>query len=273
LAALTLSACGSNGEDAAGTNARPTASAGSGSTSNATAERNGRTMERFIGEFLPTGDVALAEEFISPDIVMHFAGQKQRGRDAYLDIVAANVETFPDLVWTVQDMVAYDDTVAVRYTMTGTGTHRGTFAGVPATGTAVRAESMAFYRLLDGQIVAERAQLDMLGLLQHLGDIAVVGPPRRTHGTHAGVRDVARRQRPGGAEQDGSCRCDAAIRAMSRDWASPPHRPGTFPDRSSVAPSRCARRASGPPPTPAAAGWAGTTTRADSRRPGVRWVR
>jgi steroid delta-isomerase-like uncharacterized protein len=67
----------------------------------------------------------------------------------------------------VEDIVAYDDTVAVRYTMTGT--HRGTFAGVPATGTAVQAESMAFYRLLDGKIVEERAQLDMPGLLQQMG--------------------------------------------------------------------------------------------------------
>jgi len=29
-------------------------------------------VERFTSEFLPTGDVALAEEFLSPDVVMHF---------------------------------------------------------------------------------------------------------------------------------------------------------------------------------------------------------
>jgi len=70
-------------------------------------------------------------------------------------------------VWTVEDMVADGDTVAVRYTMTGT--HRGEFAGVPPTGKAVLAQSMAFYRLADGQIVEERAQLDMLGIIQQLG--------------------------------------------------------------------------------------------------------
>jgi hypothetical protein len=37
-------------------------------------------MERFTQEFLTTGDAALAEEFISPDIVLHFAGQERRGR-------------------------------------------------------------------------------------------------------------------------------------------------------------------------------------------------
>jgi len=172
LAGLTLSACGSGSEDAASAASGPTSSSAFAETdtsNHVTAESNKRIMERFTGEFLPTGDPALAEEFISPDIVMHFAGQQQQGRDTYLDIVAANRAALPDLVWTVEDMVAEGDTVAVRYTMTGT--HRGTFAGVPATGTAVQAESMAFYRLIDGKIVEERAQLDMLSLLQQMGAV------------------------------------------------------------------------------------------------------
>ena len=132
-----------------------------------TAEENTLIMERFTSEFLTTGDAALAEEFVSPDIVLHFAGQQQRGRDTYLAVVAANADTFEDLVWTVEEMVADGDAVAVRYTMTGT--HRGEFAGIPPTGKAVVAQSMAFYRLADGQIVEERAQLDMLGIIQQLG--------------------------------------------------------------------------------------------------------
>ena len=132
-----------------------------------TAEKNTLIMERFTSEFLTTGDAALADEFLSPDIVLHFAGQQQRGRDRYLAVVAANADTFEDLVWTVEEMVAGGDAVAVRYTMTGT--HRGEFAGIPPTGKAVVAQSMAFYRLADGQIVEERAQLDMLAILQQIG--------------------------------------------------------------------------------------------------------
>ena len=89
------------------------------------AESNRHIMERFTREFLPTGDAALAEEFVSPDIVMYYPGQpEQRGLDTLLALVAANREAFPDLVWTVEQMAADGDTVAVRYTMTGT--HRGT---------------------------------------------------------------------------------------------------------------------------------------------------
>jgi len=131
-------------------------------------ESNRHIMERFTREFLPTGDAALAEEFVSPDIVMYYPGQpEQRGLDTLLALVAANREAFPDLVWTVEQMAADGDTVAVRYTMTGT--HRGTFAGVASTDKRVAAQSMAFYRLADGKIIEERAQLDMLGILQQIG--------------------------------------------------------------------------------------------------------
>ncbi|MFJ1534489.1 ester cyclase [Streptomyces mirabilis] len=178
-AALTLSAFGASAADAAGTAGGTT---GSGSTSRAaadsfswnqwnqgTARVNKRIMERFTSEFLPTGDPALARKFIVPDIVMHFGGRTQQGRDTYLGIVAANMKAFPDLRWTVEDMRAEGDTVAIRYTMTGT--HKGPFAGVEATGRAIRAESMAFYRLANGKIVEERAQLDMLSILQQMGAI------------------------------------------------------------------------------------------------------
>lgn len=133
------------------------------------AETNKRVMQRFTAEFLPTGDAALAEQFLSPDVTIYFAGQKQQGRDTYLGLVAANRAAFPDLVWTVDQMVAEGDTVAIRYTMTGT--HRGDFAGVAGTGKRVIAQSMAFYRLENGKIVQERAQLDLLAILQQVGAI------------------------------------------------------------------------------------------------------
>jgi steroid delta-isomerase-like uncharacterized protein len=132
------------------------------------AESNRHIMERYTREFLPTGDAALAEEFVSPDIVMYYPGQpEQRGRDTLLALVAANREAFPDLVWTAEQMAADGDTVAVRYTMTGT--QQGSFAGVASTDKPVVAQSMAFYRLADGKIIEERAQLDMLGILQQIG--------------------------------------------------------------------------------------------------------
>ncbi|WP_329333647.1 ester cyclase [Streptomyces sp. NBC_01352] len=176
LGALSLAAFGSGAADAAGSADRSTGSgsesrvtAVSDSWNHGTAQVNKRIMERYTSEYLPGRDPALASKFVSPDIVVHSGGQTWQGRDTYLGIVAANLKAFPDLKWTVEDMRAEGDTVAVRYSMTGT--HEGPFAGVEATGRAIRSESMAFYRLSHGKIVEERAQLDMLGILQQMGAV------------------------------------------------------------------------------------------------------
>lgn len=133
---------------------------------------NETIMRRFTGEFLPTGDAALGEKFLDPGVVMHFAGQRVSGRAEYLAAVAANKSAFPDLVWTVEDMVVEGDRVAIRYTMTGT--QEGAFAGIPASGRSVRAQSMGFYRLSEGRIVEERALLDMLSVQQQIGTPAAL---------------------------------------------------------------------------------------------------
>jgi predicted ester cyclase len=53
--------------------------------------------------------------------------------------------------------VADGDSVAVRYTLRAT--QLGDFGDVPPSGKPVVAQSIAFYRLADGKIVEERAQL------------------------------------------------------------------------------------------------------------------
>jgi steroid delta-isomerase-like uncharacterized protein len=128
-------------------------------------------MERFTSEFLTTDDPAealwLAEQWIDPDITLHFAGTEQHGRETNLAVVASNRVTFPDLVWTVDQVVADGENVAVRYTMRAT--QLGDLGDIPPSGKPVVAQSMAFCRLADGKIVEERAQLDMLSVLQQIG--------------------------------------------------------------------------------------------------------
>ena len=136
-----------------------------------TTESNRRIIERFTSEFLTTDDpaeaVRLAEQWIDPEITLHFAGTEQHGRESSLAVVASNRVTFPDLVWTVDHIVVDGDSVAVRYTLRAT--QLGDFGDVPPSGKPVVAQSMAFYRLADGRIVEERAQLDMLSVLQQIG--------------------------------------------------------------------------------------------------------
>ena len=126
------------------------------------------TMQRFT-EFINTASEKLAAELISSNAVFHVPGRSEpmRGPAGYLAIIAMMRGGFPDIHWTLEEMIAEGDKVAARFTMRGT--HRGTFFGVPPTGKPIVVQAMNFYRLSRGQFVEERGQPDLLGLLQQIG--------------------------------------------------------------------------------------------------------
>jgi steroid delta-isomerase-like uncharacterized protein len=131
-------------------------------------EANKIMMHRFT-EFINTASELLAEELIAPDAIVHVPGRSEpmRGPAGYLAIIGMMRGGFPDIQWTLEEMVAEGDKVAARFTMRGT--HRGTFLGIRPTGKTIAVRAINFYRLSGGQFVEEHGQPDMLGLLQQIG--------------------------------------------------------------------------------------------------------
>src|SRR5580704_11312123 len=138
-----------------------------------TAHTNKAVMLRFV-EFINTGSEKLAEELISPAAIFHVPGSPEpmRGPAGYLAVIGMMRIGFPDIQWTLDEVIAEGDKVAARFTMRGT--HQGTFFGVPPTGKTIAVQAMNFYRLSGGQFIEERGQPDLLGLLQQIG---AVPPP------------------------------------------------------------------------------------------------
>jgi steroid delta-isomerase-like uncharacterized protein len=135
-----------------------------------TTETNKAVMGRFL-QFINTASEKLAEELISPDAVFHGPGRPEpmRGPAGYLAIIGMMRSGFPDIQWTLEEVIAEGDKVAARFTMRGT--HRGAFFGVPPTGKTIAVQAMNFYRLSGGQFVEERGQPDLLGLLEQIGAV------------------------------------------------------------------------------------------------------
>jgi predicted ester cyclase len=86
-------------------------------------------------------------EFVAPDVVINGV---DRGLDAYADGLRAVVRAFPDYRWELRHLVVDAPWIAAHFT--DTGTHRGVFLGVRATGRSVGTQEFAFYRVDDGQI-------------------------------------------------------------------------------------------------------------------------
>jgi predicted ester cyclase len=83
------------------------------------------------------------------------------------DHIVAFEAGFPLYELIAEDMIAEGDKVVVRATFRGT--HKGEFAGVPATGIDVEMPLIIIYRIEDGKIAEHWMQADVMGLMQQLG--------------------------------------------------------------------------------------------------------
>jgi steroid delta-isomerase-like uncharacterized protein len=130
-----------------------------------------RTIERYFSELFNQGRLDLVDELLHPEYVNHSPGSPDlpRGRDGVKVVVQALRAAFPDLTYTVEDVVAGPDAVAVRATMRGT--HLGDFFGLPASGRTFAVQQMTIEHFRDGRIVAHHRVTDEASLLRQLGAI------------------------------------------------------------------------------------------------------
>ena len=108
------------------------------------------------------GDVL--EEVVAPEYVDAFG---EHGAAAFKKVIAGLRAGFPDIVYTVEELVAEDDAVAVRWHWTGT--HRGPFRGIAPTERHVTNNGLAIFHLRAGKVVAATLETDRLGFLQGIG--------------------------------------------------------------------------------------------------------
>jgi lactoylglutathione lyase len=80
---------------------------------------------------------------------------------------------FPDMAIEVNDLVAEGDRVVAYWALTGT--HRGEWGGVPATGRKVTGTAISKLRFRDGKLAEYEVQPDVFGVLVQLGAVTPPG--------------------------------------------------------------------------------------------------
>jgi steroid delta-isomerase-like uncharacterized protein len=133
------------------------------------AEMSNKELSRRFTDLFSTGDLASAEEFMSPDVVVHgtSADGEVRGLEPMLEFVAAYRSAFPDARSSVEDQVAEGDKVVTRWR--AQGTHRADFGEIPATGREIDITGITIERIADDRIAEVWVVRDWLGLLRQLG--------------------------------------------------------------------------------------------------------
>jgi steroid delta-isomerase-like uncharacterized protein len=131
------------------------------------ADDNKALYRRFL-DALNGGDLAAAAALMAPDFVNHTPLPGEPPGVAGLRFRMGMLRTgFPDLRFAMEAMIAEDDTVATRGTLSGT--HAGPLAGMPPTGKQVRVGYIDMVRFANGTLVEHWVQTDQMGMMQQLG--------------------------------------------------------------------------------------------------------
>jgi steroid delta-isomerase-like uncharacterized protein len=131
-------------------------------------------LERIPLEILNQGRYELIDEIYAPDFVEHY---EQPGvpptREGFKQFAMAYRAAFPDLHYTVEDAIEAGDKIVHR--LTASGTMKGDFLGMPATGKRATWSEIHIGRVADGLLVEHWGLVDQLGLFVQLGVVPAPG--------------------------------------------------------------------------------------------------
>ena len=132
---------------------------------------NKEIIQRYFEEAWNQGKLEVLDEIIAPNYINHSPGMPNPipGPEGLKPIIAGLRKAFPDLCFTIENMIITENQVAIHCTMVGT--HKGDLFGLPPTGKKVKINQMQIERIKDGQIVEHWRQSDDLGMMRLLGQI------------------------------------------------------------------------------------------------------
>ena len=139
-------------------------------------EENKAVVRRFVEEVFNHGHLAAVDQFLAAEYrdANALPGQEP-GREGAKRAFSLYQEVFPDLQYTIEEMIAEGDTVVTRVTFRGT--HRGAFLGIPPTNRQVNIPAVHITRLVEGTIREHWSVMDDLGLMQQLGVVSAAPTP------------------------------------------------------------------------------------------------
>lgn len=143
----------------------------------------GESLARALAGVVSTGELAALDTILSADYARHgpaTPGERIEGVEEYRAFLAEQRETFPDLEWSIDRLVAGDSLVAFWGTLSGT--QRGRMDIFPPTGERAEVKIAGMHRVEGGRIAESWMTWDNVSALVQLGHWEVTPPPVGTRG-------------------------------------------------------------------------------------------
>lgn len=125
-------------------------------------------MNSFIEEVINKKNLDAADKLVAENFIeeIPFPGQGP-GRDGLKYAINSMLTGFPDMHWTVLEQIAEGEKVVTRFSWTGT--HQGSFMGIPPTNKKVEVWGVVIDVVRDNLFAESRIIMDTMGLLHQLG--------------------------------------------------------------------------------------------------------
>jgi predicted ester cyclase len=107
-------------------------------------------------------------EVFTPEYVEHYPNMDMPLERA-MEAGKAFIVAFPDVISTIEDIIAEGDKVAFR--VTHRGTHKGVFMGIAPTGKKIEMTNTVMGRISGGKWAECWTTMDMFNLMQQIGAI------------------------------------------------------------------------------------------------------
>jgi steroid delta-isomerase-like uncharacterized protein len=125
---------------------------------------------RFFEDVFSEGRLELIDDITSDDFQAHDPQDRfadLRGPAASRAVVKMYRNAFPDLRFTIEEVIEQRDRVVIRWT--ATGTHQGDLHGLAPTGRTATVTGITIWRMAGGRVVEGWTNWDTLGLMQQIG--------------------------------------------------------------------------------------------------------
>ena len=129
-------------------------------------ENNKTLYRRIVKEVWNSGKLELVDEFIDINCVFHTFEKDLKGPAQFRQYAEELFAAFPDIHFTIEDLIGERDKVVSHWTLTVT--QRGEFLGIPATNKKIKFQGATILLIAKGKVVELWAYWDRLSVKKQL---------------------------------------------------------------------------------------------------------
>lgn len=135
-------------------------------------EENKTVVLRIVEDYWNRKNPALLGELFAASCSLHTPDGVLHGQTGAEQLYDAYVTAFPDFRLSIDDIIAEDNRVVVRYTFSGT--HTGPLLAIQASGRQANVQGVVVFRVDGGMVNDVRFVWDKFALMEQIGALPLL---------------------------------------------------------------------------------------------------